>query len=303
MEKHLSPDGFLRNHFRCSMSSTFPPTTVAATTAINSGLFPNQSCWLGWVGYFKELDRNIVYYHGTDHDDKTVAFSKDPAETIFPYKSVIERINESGGEAHFVSYYTEPYPYGFSEIICEVRRLCAGKNRKYIYAYCEQPDYSLHHMGTGDKYVGELLAGFENQIIELSGQISDSLIIVTADHGHTDIVNKTITDYPEICDCFVRMPSIEARAVNMFIKPDKLNEFPALFNKEFGNEFILFSKDDILEQKLFGTGENDPRFEEMIGDYLAAATGNTALNTYEKTYKSNHAGLTADEMTIPFIYV
>lgn len=79
--------------------------------------------------------------------------------------------------------------------------------------------------------------------------------------------------------------------------------FPALFNKEFGNKFILFSKEDILEQKLFGTGENDPRFEEMIGDYLAAATGNTALNTYEKTYKSNHAGLTADEMTIPFICV
>ena len=303
MEKHLSKDGFFRSHFRCSLSSTFPPTTVAATTAIRSGLFPNQSCWLGWVGYFKQLDRNIVYFHSTDHDDKSVAFSKDPAETLFPYKSVVEQINEAGGEAHFISPFVDPKPHGLNEILEEVKKRCKSPQKKYIYAYCDQPDYSLHLMGTDDKYIGELVFDFERQIKLLSEQLEDSLIIVTADHGHTNIVNKTITDYPEICECFTRMPSIEARAVNMFIKSERLQDFSAIFNRYFGDPFMLLSKKEVFEKGLFGSGTNDPRFEDMIGDFLAVATGNVALNTYEKTYKSNHAGLMEDEMNVPFIVV
>lgn len=56
----------------------------------------------------------------------------------------------------------------------------------------------------------------------------------------------------------------------MFIKPDKLNESPVLFYKEFGTEFILFLKKDILEQKLLDTGKNDPRTDilDLCGDIL-----------------------------------
>ena len=68
-----------------------------------------------------------------------------------------------------------------------------------------------------------------------------SLIIVTTDHGQTNIVNKTITYYFDICKCLVRMPSIEARDVNIFIKPEKLEYFPAIFNKHFDKSFILLS--------------------------------------------------------------
>ncbi|MCR5143450.1 MAG: alkaline phosphatase family protein [Ruminococcus sp.] len=303
MERHLSVDGFFKSHFRGSLSSTFPPTTVAATTAIRSGLFPNQSCWIGWVGYFGQLDRNIVYFEGRDHDNSSVTFSKDPASTIYPYKSIVEQINEIYGEAHFVSPFAEPHPHGLGEILSEVRKRCQSPNRKYIYAYCDQPDYSLHIMGGEDKYIGELLTDFEGQVEALAEQVRDSLIIVTADHGHTPIINKTITDYPDICECLVRMPSIEPRAVNLFVKPERMADFPELFNKHFGDDFILFSKQEVLDKKLFGTSENDPRFEEMLGDYLAAAIGNVALNTYDKKYKSHHAGLTSDEMNVPFIVI
>ena len=68
MEKHLSPEGFFRRHLITPYSSTFPPTTVAATTSMLSGLTPNQSAWLGWVGYFPQVGRNIVYYWNVDND-------------------------------------------------------------------------------------------------------------------------------------------------------------------------------------------------------------------------------------------
>ena len=61
IEANLAPDGFFRSHLAGTYSSVFPPTTVAATTAMDSGLFPVQSAWLGWTGYFPEIDRNVVY--------------------------------------------------------------------------------------------------------------------------------------------------------------------------------------------------------------------------------------------------
>ena len=48
LEKHLKEDGFFRSHLAGEYDSVYPPTTVAATTSILSGLYPNEHGWLGW---------------------------------------------------------------------------------------------------------------------------------------------------------------------------------------------------------------------------------------------------------------
>ena len=62
LEKHLEPDGFLRSHLAGAYSSVFPPTTVAATTSMLSGLYPNEHGWLGWDMYYPELDKNVTVF-------------------------------------------------------------------------------------------------------------------------------------------------------------------------------------------------------------------------------------------------
>ena len=62
LEKHLSESGFFRSHLAGSYCSVFPPTTVAATTAVTSGLFPCESGWLGWDEFFPELGKNVSVY-------------------------------------------------------------------------------------------------------------------------------------------------------------------------------------------------------------------------------------------------
>ena len=42
IEKNLDSDGFFRSNLKGIYTSVFPPTTVSATTSIDSGLFPNQ---------------------------------------------------------------------------------------------------------------------------------------------------------------------------------------------------------------------------------------------------------------------
>ncbi len=51
LEKHLDRDGFFRSHLAGSFDSVYPPTTVAATTSVLSGLYPNEHGWLGWDVY------------------------------------------------------------------------------------------------------------------------------------------------------------------------------------------------------------------------------------------------------------
>ena len=305
MEKHLSPDGFFRQHFICNMSSTFPPTTVASTTSVLSGLYPSQTAWLGWVGYFPDIQRNIIYFLNKDNDDKEAEFSENIANKYLPYENIIDRLNSAGKKAYIVSKFAEGGENikCFDDICRQVENYCAKDGRKYIYAYCDEPDATLHHEGIGSAAADKVVNELEAAVKALADKLEDTLLMIISDHGHINIENKTLTDYPDICECLLRMPSIEARAVNMFVMPDKKELLPKLFKKHFGREFLVLSKEEVLERQLFGEGTPHPRFEEMLGDYLAVAVGNTALNTYARDYKSNHAGLTPEEMTIPFIAV
>ena len=50
LEKHLKPEGFFRSHLAGAFNSVYPPTTVAATTSVLSGAYPDEHGWLGWNG-------------------------------------------------------------------------------------------------------------------------------------------------------------------------------------------------------------------------------------------------------------
>ena len=62
LEKHLVEDGFFRSHLAGAYDSVYPPTTVAATTSILSGLYPNEHGWLGWDMYYPQLDKNVTVF-------------------------------------------------------------------------------------------------------------------------------------------------------------------------------------------------------------------------------------------------
>ena len=81
--------------------------------------------------------------------------------------------------------------------------------------------------------------------------------------------------------------------------------FKEEFYKAFGKDFLLFSKAEVLEGKLFGDGQAHRKFGEFIGDFLAVAIADQgiAFNHRSKQFLSNHAGMTKQEMIIPFIVV
>ena len=119
-----------------------------------------------------------------------------------------------------------------------------------------------------------------------------------------ELVRTFQKDYPDIEECLLRNTSLEPRAVNFFIKPDKKEQFEILFNKYFGNDFDLYSKEEVIESKLFGDGKENIIFKDALADYLAIAKTNKTLLYYgSEILKSQHAGYTDDEILVPLITI
>jgi len=303
LQNHLSPEGFFRRHLRTEYSSTFPPTTVAATTAILSGLTPNQSGWLGWTGYFPQLDRNIVYFLNKDNDTGESIAEYHAAGRFVPYVKITDRIRSAGYEAYELASFLPPQPKTYDDFCAEIERLCSRDGEKYIYAYWNEPDKTMHEKGVDGPEIGLLIQRLEERTARLAEALQDTLLMITADHGMIHARCHVLTDDPDVLDCLVRPPSIESRAVNFFVKDGMQAAFEEAFHKHFGSDFRLMRKAEVLAEKLFGPGENHPALEGMLGDYLAVATGDATLRMVDKGYLGEHAGMTEEEMTIPLIAV
>ncbi|MDD3338679.1 MAG: alkaline phosphatase family protein [Lachnospiraceae bacterium] len=306
MEKNLETDGFLNTHLVGTYCSVFPPTTVAATTSVANGLVPNEHGWLGWDCYYPQIDKNVTVFFNVDQGTEKQAANYNVAWKYYGYENIITKIINAGGCAYNVSPFVEPYPNSFKKISDRIKKLCKLPERKYIYSYWNEPDSIMHKDGCYTNTSRKTLRDVERQIELLTNELDDTLLIITADHGHINSKGVSLTDYPRILECLIRMPSIEPRALNFFVKADRKDQFKNEFKKEFGNKFILWDKEKVIKEKIFGDGSPHSAFPDMIGDYLAIAVDDLSIyNTVAeaKYFKGAHAGLTEDEMIIPLIIV
>ena len=125
LEKHLVEDGFFRSHLAGAYDSVYPPTTVAATTSILSGLYPNEHGWLGWDMYYPQLDKNVTVFTNQEqllektgalptdtYPDGRVKWAEDSLVEgksaadfnagfkYTPYRNIVDLINDAGGRAY-----------------------------------------------------------------------------------------------------------------------------------------------------------------------------------------------------------
>ena len=302
IHEHLKEDGSFIQHLRGEYSSTFPPTTVAATTSALTGLQPCEHAWLGWDCYYPQIDKTVTVYLNTVTGTTMPAADYNVAWKYTPYVNVIERLNKAGHKAYAVTPFMPPNPQSLEEIIGHIKTHCSEPERKYIYAYWPSPDDFLHRFGGGSKEVFDNLKYLEDKVSALADELEDTLLVVTADHGHLNSDSAFLNDYPDIIECLERIPSIEPRALNLFVKKGMKKDLEERFNGKFGDKFVLMTKEEVLERKLFGTGKEHPLFRSMVGDYIAIAVSDLSIYyTDEPALKSVHAGMTEAEMKIPFI--
>lgn len=308
LKYHLEENDFLRKHHVTDISSVFPSTTVAATTSIMSGYSPTECGWLGWDLYFEEIGENVAVFRNTLQRNGEPAAKFNVAHKYIPVKSIMKRIEEVNGRrsAYCVSFFSKYRSKSVEDICKTVYKLSKKRKKKYIYAYWHQPDGVMHGHGVTSQEAHEQILHINREIEKLCNKLENSLIIVTADHGLCDSVNEYLEDYPTLFSMLKIPPSIEpSRALSLFVKEGMQKEFETEFNKLFGNDFRLMTKEKVFAENLLGFGNPHPRTYDFVGDFLAVATGNKSLFTEreEHEFVSVHAGLTEEEMTVPFIAI
>lgn len=298
------PNSFLTNNIVKRVASTCPSTTTSATTSIMTGKYPCTHGYLGWDMYYKKENAFVTMFTNK-YKDSDEEYPFNIAQKYFPYKTITDRILENGkyySKIVFPIKYEETYN-DIDEMLLMIKSNLNIKEKNYVYAYYMDPDSMLHVNGNDSKEVLSILKMINDKCEKFANDLNDTLLIITADHGHIDNDYIYLCDYPDLFDLITSNVWLEGRCC-AFNVTDKVL-FKELFNKYFSEYFKLMSKDEVIESKLFGLNNENKYFEDLIGDFIALAKSDKIFK-YKRgghIFKSNHAGFTEKEMYVPLIMV
>lgn len=321
LEKNLKSTDFLNRHLKEELTAVAPSTTTAAMTAYYSGKSPFEHGWLGWSLYFKEYGRCIDTFLNTDSYTGEKLELPHAGYTLMGYTHVLDRVEEATNH-HIKAYMIEPNYINYQgkntkigvesaqQLVDEVAKLVSTDEQKFVFGYWTDPDKTMHESGCYSAKTKEKMTEINELLMNLSQQMKDTLLIISADHGLIDVEPTTyLNDYPELTACFLMPPFIEGRLMSFFIREDLRETFSTQFNKIFGDDFIMLTRQQALEMNLFGYHTPHPKTLDFIGDFIACATGHKVLGYLPAVKKekfnftATHAGLTREEMVVPLILV
>lgn len=311
MQHQLGRFSFLRRHIKDKISSVFPPTTVAATTAFYSGLSPTESGWLGWAPYFKDLGCSVEMYTNKDYYLGTPVGEKVAAR--MPWQHIFDRIKAVNPAVQMTEIFPAKIkPDGaanFNEVCDRIIEQTKKESEQFVLVYWGEPDHVSHEYGPYSKEVGDTLVNINQCIKKMCAELKDTLLIITADHGHIDNNHEVmLDDYPDLVDCLAAPLGLDMRAQSVLLKKGKEEEFVSLFNKYLAKDFILLKSDEALAKGLFGPGVVHPMAKDILCDYLIIAKTEKTLaeripNDVYKHLNGAHSGMTNREMLVPLILI
>lgn len=320
--KRNSPNNFFVNNQKDKITSVCPSTTTAALTTYYSGKPPIETGWIAMSQYFKEYGRAIEMLRKIDsYTGEKINTSRLDVFDLIKYKPIYEQIEEA--EPEVKAYEINP---GFCDarskrninadtidLMCDsIKAICNNNDKNFILAYSDKPDTLLHKYGCEALEVKEFIKDTEDKIEKMCEELegTDTIVIVSADHGHKDINNTySILDLKEIQDCIIMPASLESRAITFWIKSNKKEEFEKFFEDKMKNEYMLFTKEQFLDKNLLGYGIKHPKIDDFIGDYIAIAINDSIIKLETNTSKvkankkSTHCGFTPNEMEVPLIVI
>ena len=317
LDKILDKNAYLIKNRKDEIYSVFPPTTAASLNSIKTGLNPSEHGWLGWTGYVPPIKKMITLYKDYEKGkrEKDKDFLEIKNKYYYNTKTVTEKITEAG---KYLAYELNCYPYNVDRDIDSVfKRILETlkiKGKKYIFSYYPEPDDILHDKGVKSEDAIKEIEKINKKVEEYSKLIlenKNTIMIIVADHGHLivderiDIKNSEISKYLENPKIF-----IENRSPAFLVKKGEEENFKKSFNKDFGKQFYLLSKEEILNNKIFGEYNQDSKhelFESSIGDFIAFpkdSSNSILLGECDQTNNvSFHGGYSDDEIFIPLIVI
>lgn len=319
LSHNLGADEFLRENARENLTAAFP-SGMASMMSYFTGVSPNEHARLGKNLFFKEFGRYVNISSNLDAFMKIPVTKANISDFIMPYSTVFEDVFYSHIEKP-QSFAILPSNEDISEKAClkktadSFTRVCelikminASSQNTFTIARWDAVRETAEETGCYSDDTLEELKNVSAALSKTCGALKDALVIITADHGMTDLEKEIdISLIPSIRDCLIAPPFIENRAMSFFVKSERKADFERSFHAEAGRSFMLIHKKDVFSKGLLGFGKQNPKISDFVGDFLACAISDDQLkyptmNTKPKPMKkAASGGLTEQEMIIPLI--
>ena len=238
---------------------------------------------------------------------------------LIKYVSIYEQIEKTSTDvkayeinpSHCMSRSNRNINADTIDILCDsIEAICKNTDKNFILAYNDIPDTLLHKYGCKSNEIKEFILDTEKKIENLYNNLqgTNTLLIVSADHGHKDIETVyDIQNMEDIQECLIMPPSLESRCTAFWVKEEKKKQFEQIFKENFGTEFLLYTKEEFLEMNMLGFGNKHKKVDDFIGNYISVSTGSailklgTCISKEKNEKKSTHCGLSPEEMEVPLI--
>jgi hypothetical protein len=311
-------------------TTIFPSTTAAAITTLNTARTPQEHgnlAYFIWLEEFRQVTQMLrwgpgVTRRGSYFDDQRI----DPREYV-KVPSVHARFRQRGGRSYVIEpelfrneamtrmHATEAGFAGYylpSSMSVRLRDLLEqrpwGDVPAYVYAYWAGIDSVAHVSGPQSADHATEAALFDKALERAVGSRppGDTLMILTADHGHA------FTDPDRLIDLVgdVQLRSLLRNPIAgeprlAFLHTDQAERVKEHLERRYPETFFFLDRDEAIAAGLFGRGEPDIA-KQRIGEVLAMLGGDRAASIVKVDgqtfrHRGSHGGMSPQEMQIPVL--
>lgn len=308
------------------LTTVFPSTTAAAITTLNTARTPLEHgniAYFIWLEEFAQVTAMLrwgpaIRRRGSYFDDPAV----DPLRFVL-VPSIHARLRERG----IASYVIEPEIFrseamarmhaaeasyvGYvlpSSMGVRLRALLEAPRPSYVYAYWSGIDTVSHLYGPRSEEAAMEAALFDLDLRRALGDRDpgDTLVFVTADHGHATTDPDKMLDIvgdEELRALLRNPPAGEPRLV--FLHTDRPKEVRKHIERKWPGLATLLDRDELIDAGLFGRG--DPMMaRRRIGEVVVLLDRDLSASIVKVEgqtirHRGSHGGMTADEMRIPVL--
>lgn len=323
------------------LTCQYPSTTVVHSTTMASGLGSGQAGVLEWFYHEPKIGSVIAPFllnKAGERQYGTLKASGYGAADIFPTGQFNQTLQAAGVRCY--SYSSAAFTpsdfsdrtqegcnlvpgYGPASSIAQLQQHLGQDGKAWHFVYLDSYDTIEHKLGASSAVAR---AEAENIFLLLERLIggkqsnlpSDTLLLVSADHGQVDqrpeeaiYVNQLWPELESLLEVGrdgrpLAGAGASGRSLMLHLKPGASATVRHRLQTLLDGRATIYSHEDMLELGLFGPGPHVPDLRERAGDLVILSHADSAVWWYEKGRfdvhnKGNHGSLSHQEMEIPLL--